>query len=63
MEFFVGQTLCIPALPDICEAHTATITEIHEDLLCVITEDGEYGELDLELIHELHSVGVDVASA
>ena len=43
MTYHVGQTLNIPQTDD-WEAHTAEVTEISDDILCVMTEHGEYGE-------------------
>ena len=50
--YVVGQEITIPAIEDVCDAHKATVVEIHEDLLCVVTEGDEYGEIDLELLLE-----------
>lgn len=52
MEYVVGQEITIPAIEDVCDAHKATVVEVHEDLLCVMIEGGEYGEIDLELLSE-----------
>jgi len=52
MTYFVGQTITIPQTDD-WEAHTAEITEIVDDVLCVMTEHGEYGEIEIEMLEEL----------
>lgn len=46
MTYHVGQTLNIPQTDD-WEAHTAEVTEISDDILCVMTEHGEYGEIEI----------------
>lgn len=60
--FTLGQLIYVPAIEDVCEAHTATITEVTEEFLCLITEDGEYGELPIELVEELLVDGIDISS-
>ena len=50
MTYFVGQTFNIPAIEDVCDTHIAEVVEVHDDLLCVMTADGEYGEIDLEML-------------
>ena len=52
MTYFVGQTITIPQTDD-WEAHTAEITEIVDDVLCVMTEHGEYGEIEIEALEAL----------
>ena len=52
MTYFVGQTITIPQTDD-WEAHTAEITEIVDDVLCVMTEHGEYGEIEIEALEEM----------
>ena len=52
MTYFVGQTITIPQTDD-WDAHTAEITEIVDDILCVMTkygEYGEYGEIEIEML-------------
>ena len=52
MTYFVGQTITIPQTED-WDAHTAEVIEIAEDILCVMTEQGEYGEIEIETLEEL----------
>ena len=52
MTYFVGQTITIPQTDD-WEAHTAEVIEIADDILCVMTEHGEYGEIEIEMLDEL----------
>ena len=52
MTYFVGQTITIPQT-DSWEAHQAEITEIADDVLCVMTEGGEYGEIEVEALEAL----------
>tara|TARA_B110000908_G_C10049983_1_gene355733 strand:+ start:317 stop:487 length:171 start_codon:yes stop_codon:yes gene_type:complete len=54
MTYFVGQTLTIPQTDD-WETHTAEIIEVSEDILCVMTEHGEYGEIEIEAFEEMLS--------
>jgi len=44
MNFFTGQLITIPEFEGIPETH-ATITEVGEDYLQVLTLDGEFAEL------------------
>jgi hypothetical protein len=55
MTYFVGQTITIPQTDD-CEAHTAEITEIADDILCMMTEHGEYGAIEIEALEELSEI-------
>ena len=52
MTYFVGQTITIPQTND-WDAHTAEVIEIADDVLCVMTEHGEYGEVEIEMLEEL----------
>ena len=52
MTYQVGQTITIPQTDD-WDAHTAEVIEISDDVLCVMTEHGEYGEIELEMLEEL----------
>ena len=52
MAYFVGQTIRIPRTDD-WEGHTAEIIEIVGDVLCVMTEHGEYGEIEIEELEAL----------
>jgi hypothetical protein len=52
MTYFVGQTITIPQT-DSWDTHTAEVIEIAEDVLCVMTEHGEYGEIEIEALEAL----------
>ena len=52
MTYFVGQTITIPQTDD-WEAHTAEVIEIADDILCVMTDKGEYAEIDVEMLEEM----------
>jgi hypothetical protein len=52
MTYFVGQTITIPQT-DSWDTHTAEVIEIAEDVLCVMTEHGEYGEIEVEALEAL----------
>ena len=52
MTYFVGQTITIPQTDD-WDKHTAEITEIADDVLCVMTEHGENGEIEIEMLEEM----------
>ena len=52
MTYFVGQTITLPAFEDM-PAFTATITDISDDILCFIRSDGEYGEINIEMLEEM----------
>ena len=52
MTYFVGQTITIPQTNS-WEAHQAEVVEIADDVLCVMTEDGEYGEIEVEALEAL----------
>ena len=52
MTYFVGQTITIPQTDD-WDKHTAEVIEIADDILCVMTEHGEYGEIEIEMLEEL----------
>jgi hypothetical protein len=52
MTYTVDQQITLPAFEDM-PAFTATITEISDDVLCFIRSDGEYGEIEIEMLEEL----------
>lgn len=52
MTYTVGQTITIPQT-DSWEAHTAEVIDIADDMLCVMTEQGEYGEIEIEALEAL----------
>lgn len=52
MTYLVGQQIHLPAFEDMTE-FTATITEIADEILCFIRSDGEYGEIDIEMLEEM----------
>ena len=52
MTYQVNQTITLPAFEDM-PAFTATITEIADDVICGIREDGAYFEIDAEMLEEM----------
>lgn len=52
MTYTVDQKITLPAFEDM-PAFTATITEIADDVICGIREDGEYFEIDAEMLEEM----------
>ena len=52
MTYLVGQTITIPQT-DSWEAHTAEVIEVADDILCVMTDKGEYGEIEVEALEAL----------
>ena len=52
MTYQVDQQIALPAFEDM-PAFTATITDISDDMLCFIRSDGEYGEIDIEMLEEM----------
>lgn len=49
--YTVGQEITLPAFDDM-PSFEATITDVYEDLVCFIRADGEYGEIDIEVLEE-----------
>lgn len=49
--FTIGQEITLPEFDDM-PSFKATITDVHEDLVCFMREDGEYGEIDIEVLEE-----------